>query len=85
MVEVKPGSKSTEWKIVVANYIVGLILMAGGLFLEHEGKDATTIMTLAVGFLSVNGISYGAMRTFHKTKAVETFANLNGSEQKVQA
>ena len=55
------------------NYVVGLILMAGALFLEYKDKESTHIMTLAVGFLTVNGIGYGAMRTFHKNKALTSY------------
>lgn len=69
---IKPGSASTEWKIVLMNYVVGLLILGMAMFLEYRGKDATHFMAIATGFLTVNGVGYGAIRTIHKNKALET-------------
>jgi NO-binding membrane sensor protein with MHYT domain len=72
MTDTKPGSASTEWKVVVLNYIVGVLLLGAALWMQNNGQDTTTIMAMAIGFLGVNGLSYGAMRTVHKNKVAET-------------
>lgn len=71
MTDTKPGSASTEWKMVVLNYIVGVLLLAASLWMQMQGHDTTTITTIAVGFLGVNGLGYGALRTVHKNKVSE--------------
>lgn len=74
--DIKDGNTTTEWKIVLMNYVVGLALLGAGLFLEYKGKDSTELMTLAVGFLTLNGIGYGTLRTVHKNTAVKVAADV---------
>ena len=74
MTEVKPGSSSTEYKVVVLNYAVGVAMLAAALWMQHNGSDSTQIMTIALGFLGVNGLGYGALRTSHKNKVAEAKA-----------
>lgn len=71
MTDMKPGSTSTEWRVVVLNYVVGVLLLAAALWMQTRGQDTTTIMAMAIGFLGVNGLGYASMRTVHKNKVVE--------------
>tara|TARA_Y100001938_G_C7922688_1_gene345300 strand:+ start:421 stop:654 length:234 start_codon:yes stop_codon:yes gene_type:complete len=71
MKEVKPGSSSTEYKVVVLNYIVGCAILGAAIWMQREGQESTQIMTIALGFLGVNGLGYGTLRTVHKNKVAE--------------
>ena len=72
MADIKKGSATTEFKVVVLNYIVGVLLIGAALWMKSNGEDTTTLMGIAVGFLGVNGLAYGAMRTVHKNKVAGT-------------
>lgn len=72
MADIKNGSSTTEFKVVVLNYIVGVLLLATALWMQSNGENTTTLMGIAVGFLGVNGLAYGAMRTVHKNKVAGT-------------
>lgn len=66
MPEVKPGKSSTEFKVVLLNYIAGLFLITAGTWLQHKGMDATNILGMGTVLLMGNGVAYGAMRTSNK-------------------
>ena len=68
---VSPGKSSSEFKIVLLNYIAGLFLIVAGTYLQHRGSDATAILGLGTTLLLGNGVAYGGMRTSAKNAAVK--------------
>lgn len=79
---VKAGNLSTEWKITLMNYAVGLVLMGCATFLQYKGHDSTNMMALSVSFLTVNGMGYAGMRTIHKNKSLDIIKTVPGEVAK---
>jgi hypothetical protein len=70
MTEIQPGSTTTEWKIVLLNYVAGCSMIGASVWMENSGKDGSELMVLATSFLALNGVSYSAARTMLKKRIV---------------
>lgn len=67
---VSPGKGTTEFKVLLMDKAIGLLLLAAGLYLRSKGKGGEDIITLALGYLAVKGTIYTASRTMVKRASV---------------